>query len=95
MIRLSRTDRAARIDPIVLECRALNLAEIPFLKKAGQGQKRCRTNCSPPVSLIWQKEASQLILQDFADLSMEGKSNMVDSILAKLELRPIHPLLIL
>jgi len=41
---------------------------------------------------IWQKEASQLIhTKILLTYLMEGKGNMVDSILAKLELSPDTP----
>src|SRR6266513_5538933 len=82
---------AARIDPKFWNAR-FNLAEIPFLKKDwAEARKRFEQLLSTGQSDL-AKEASQLI-QDKILLTylIEGKSNMVDSILAKLELSPDTP----
>lgn len=82
---------AARIDPKFWNAR-FNLAEIPFLKKDwGEARKRFEQLLStggPDLA----KEASQLIqYKILLTYLMESKSNMVDSILAKLELSPDTP----
>src|SRR5438045_577551 len=79
---------AARIDPKFWNAR-FNLAEIPFLKKDwAEARKRFEQLLStggPDLA----KEASQLIqYKILLTYLMEGKGNMVDSILAKLELSP-------
>src|SRR5213593_2861420 len=77
---------AARIDPKFWNAR-FNLAEIPFLKKDwAEARKRFEQLLSTGQSDL-AKEASQLIqYKILLTYLMEGKSNMVDSILAKLEL---------
>jgi Flp pilus assembly protein TadD len=82
---------AARIDPKFWNAR-FNLAEIPFLKKDwAEARKRFEQMLStggPDLA----KEASQLIqYKILLTYLMEGKGNMVDSILAKLELTPDTP----
>ena len=82
---------AARIDPKFWNAR-FNLAEIPFLKKDWvEARKRFEQLLStggPDLA----KEASQLIqYKILLTYLMEGKGNMVDSILAKLELSPDTP----
>ena len=82
---------AARIDPKFWNAR-FNLAEIPFLKKDwAEARKRFEKLLStggPDLA----KEASQLIqYKILLTYLMEGKGNMVDSILAKLELSPDTP----
>jgi len=82
---------AARIDPKFWNAR-FNLAEIPFLKKDwAEARKRFDQLLSTGQSDL-AKEASQLIqYKILLTYLMEGKSNMVDSILAKLELSPDTP----
>ena len=82
---------AARIDPKFWNAR-FNLAEIPFLKKDwDEARKRFEQLLSTGQSDL-AKEASQLIqYKILLTYLMEGKSNMVDSILAKLELSPDTP----
>ncbi len=82
---------AARIDPKFWNAR-FNLAEIPFLKKDWvEARKRFEQLLSTGQSDL-AKEASQLIqYKILLTYLMEGKSNMVDSILAKLELSPDTP----
>ena len=82
---------AARIDPKFWNGR-FNLAEIPFLKKDWiEARKRFEQLLSTGQSDL-AKEASQLIqYKILLTYLMEGKSNMVDSILAKLELSPDTP----
>ncbi len=82
---------AARIDPKFWNAR-FNLAEIPFLKKDwAEARKRFEQLLSSGQSDL-AKEASQLIqYKILLTYLMEGKSNMVDSILAKLELSPDTP----
>ena len=82
---------AARIDPKFWNAR-FNLAEIPFLKKDWpEARKRFEALLSTGQSDL-AKEASQLIqYKILLTYLMEGKSNMVDSILAKLELSPDTP----
>ena len=82
---------AARIDPKFWNAR-FNLAEIPFLKKDWpEARKRFEQLLSSGQSDL-AKEASQLIqYKILLTYLMEGKANMVDSILAKLELSPDTP----
>jgi Flp pilus assembly protein TadD len=82
---------AARIDPKFWNAR-FNLAEIPFLKKDWEeARKRFEQLLSTGQSDL-AKEASQLIqYKILLTYLMEGKSNMVDSMLAKLELSPDTP----
>ena len=82
---------AARIDAKFWNAR-FNLAEIPFLKKDwAEARKRFEQLLSTGQSDL-AKEASQLIqYKILLTYLMEGKSNMVDSILAKLELSPDTP----
>jgi Flp pilus assembly protein TadD len=82
---------AAKIDPKFWNAR-FNLAEIPFLKKDwAEARKRFEQLLSTGQSDL-AKEASQLIqYKILMTYLMEGKSNMVDSILAKLELSPDTP----
>jgi Flp pilus assembly protein TadD len=82
---------AARIDPKFWNAR-FNLAEIPFLKKDwDEARKRFEQLLSTGQSDL-AKEASQLIqYKILLTYLMQGKSNMVDSILAKLELSPDTP----
>jgi tetratricopeptide (TPR) repeat protein len=82
---------AARIDPKFWNAR-FNIAEIPFLKKDWvEARKRFEQLLSTGQSDL-AKEASQLIqYKILLTYLMEGKSNMVDSILAKLELSPDTP----
>src|SRR5437773_445559 len=83
--------QAARIDPKFWNAR-FNLAEIPFLRKDwAEARKRFEQLLSTGQSDL-AKEASQLIqYKILLTYLMEGKSNMVDSILAKLELSPDTP----
>jgi Flp pilus assembly protein TadD len=82
---------AARIDPKFWNA-SFNLAEIPFLKKDwAEARKRFEQLLSTGQSDL-AKEASQLIqYKILLTYLMESKSNMVDSILAKLELSPDTP----
>src|SRR5213592_2827469 len=82
---------AARIDPKFWNAR-FNLAEIPFLKKDWAGaRKRFEQLLSSSQSDL-ASEASQLIqYKVLLTYLLEGKENMVDSILAKLELTPDTP----
>jgi tetratricopeptide (TPR) repeat protein len=82
---------AARIDPKFWNAR-FNLAEIPFLKKDwAEARKRFEQLLSTGQTDL-AKEASQLIqYKILLTYLMEDKSNMVDSILAKLELSPDTP----
>jgi Flp pilus assembly protein TadD len=82
---------AARIDPKFWNAR-FNLAEIPFLKKDWpEARKRFEQLLSTGQSDL-AKEASQLIqYKILLTYLMEDKSNMVDSMLAKLELSPDTP----
>ena len=82
---------ASRIDPKFWNAR-FNLAEIPFLKKDWEeARKRFEQLLSTGQSDL-AKEASQLIqYKILLTYLMEGKGNMVDSILAKLELSPDTP----
>jgi len=83
--------QASKIDPKFWNAR-FNLAEIPFLKKDWEeARKRFEQLLSTGQSDL-AKEASQLIqYKILLTYLMEGKSNMVDSILAKLELSPDTP----
>jgi Flp pilus assembly protein TadD len=82
---------AARIDPKFWNAR-FNMAEIPFLKKDWtEARNRFEQLLSSGESDL-AKEASQLIqYKILLTYLMEGKDNMVDSILAKLELSPDTP----
>ncbi|HTL78261.1 MAG TPA: tetratricopeptide repeat protein [Candidatus Babeliales bacterium] len=82
---------AAKIDPKFWNAR-FNLAEIPFLKKDWpEARKRFEGLLSTGKTDL-AKEASQLIqYKILLTYLMEEKSNMVDSILAKLELSPDTP----
>src|SRR5207253_2284397 len=82
---------AARIDPKFWNAR-FNLAEIPFLKKDwAEARKRFEKLLSSGESDL-AKEASQLIqYKILLTYLLEGNGNMVDSILAKLELSPDTP----
>ena len=84
-------NEAARIDPKFWNAR-FNMAEIPFLKKDWvEARKRFEQLLSTGQADL-AKEASQLIqYKILLTYLMEGKSNMVDSILAKLELSPDTP----
>jgi Flp pilus assembly protein TadD len=83
--------QAARIDPKFWNAR-FNLAEIPFLKKDwAEARKRFEQLLSNGESDL-AKEASQLIqYKILLTYLQEGKGNMVDSMLAKLELSPDTP----
>src|SRR5881296_4492406 len=82
---------ALRIDSKFWNAR-FNLAEIPFLRKDwAEARKRFEQLLSSGESDL-AKEASQLIqYKILLTYLMEGKGNMVDSILAKLELSPDTP----
>jgi Flp pilus assembly protein TadD len=82
---------AARIDPKFWNAR-FNLAEIPFLKKDwAEARNRFEQLLSSGESDL-AKEASQLIqYKILLTYLQEGKGNMVDSMLAKLELSPDTP----
>ena len=82
---------AGRIDPKFWNAR-FNLAEIPFLKKDWtEARKRFEKLLSSSQSDL-ANEASQLIqYKILLTYLLEGKENMVDSILAKLELSPDTP----
>src|SRR5437867_5766865 len=82
---------AGRIDPKFWSAR-FNLAEIPFLKKDwADARKRFEKLLSSSQSDL-ASEASQLIqYKILLTYLLEGKENMVDSILAKLELSPDTP----
>src|SRR6266436_2231118 len=82
---------AARIDPKFWNAR-FNLAEIPFLKKDwAEARKRFEQLLSTGASDL-AKEASQLIqYKILLTYLQEGNQNMVDSMLAKLELSPDTP----
>src|SRR6184192_1541138 len=87
----SALQEAARIDPKFWNAR-FNLAEIPFLKKEwAEARKRFGQLLSSSRSDL-ASEASQLIqYKVLLTYLLEGKENMVDSILAKLELTPDTP----
>jgi Flp pilus assembly protein TadD len=82
---------AARIDPKFWNAR-FNLAEIPFLKKDwAEARNRFEQLLSSSGSDL-ASEATQLIqYKILLTYLLEGKENMVDSILAKLELSPVTP----
>ena len=82
---------AARIDPKFWNAR-FNLAEIPFLKKDwAEARSRFQQLLSGNVSDL-EGEAAQLIqYKVLLTYLLEGKENMVDSILAKFELSPDTP----
>jgi tetratricopeptide (TPR) repeat protein len=82
---------ALRIDPKFWNAR-FNLAEIPFLKKDwGEARNRFQELLSSNASEL-QGEATQLIqYKILLTYLLEGKENMVDSILAKFELSPDTP----
>ena len=82
---------ALRIDPKFWNAR-FNLAEIPFLKKDwADARNRFQELLSNNVSDL-QGEAAQLIqYKILLTYLLEGKENMVDSILAKFELSPETP----
>lgn len=82
---------ALRIDPKFWNAR-FNLAEIPFLKKDWtEARNRFQDLLSNNISEL-QGEAAQLIqYKILLTYLLEGKENMVDSILAKFELSPETP----
>src|ERR1700730_6232499 len=82
---------ALRIDPKFWNAR-FNLAEIPFLQKNwAEARNRFQELLSNNVSEL-QGEAAQLIqYKILLTYLLEGKENMVDSILAKFELSPDTP----
>jgi len=82
---------ALRIDPKFWNAR-FNLAEIPFLKKDwAEARNRFQELLTNNVSEL-QGDAAQLIqYKILLTYLLEGKENMVDSILAKFELSPDTP----
>src|SRR5438046_5335847 len=82
---------AVRIDPKFWNAR-FNLAEIPFLKKDWpEARDRFQKLLSANVSEL-EGDAAQLIqYKILLTYLLEGKENMVDSILAKFELTPDTP----
>src|SRR5438046_4221051 len=82
---------AVRIDPKFWNAR-FNLAEIPFLKKDWpEARDRFQKLLSANVSEL-EGDAAQLIqYKILLTYLLEGKENMVDSILAKFELSPDTP----
>ena len=82
---------ALRIDPKFWNAR-FNLAEIPFLQKNwAEARNRFQELLSSNASEL-QGEATQLIqYKILLTYLLEGKENMVDSILAKFELSPDTP----
>jgi tetratricopeptide (TPR) repeat protein len=82
---------AVRIDPKFWNAR-FNLAEIPFLKKDWpEARDRFQKLLSSNVSDL-EGDAAQLIqYKILLTYLLEGKENMVDSILAKFELSPDTP----
>ncbi len=82
---------ALRIDPKFWNAR-FNLAEIPFLKKDWtEARNRFQDLLSNNVSEL-QGDAAQLIqYKILLTYLLDGKENMVDSILAKFELSPDTP----
>jgi len=82
---------AVRIDPKFWNAR-FNLAEIPFLKKDwAEARNRFQDLLTNNASEL-QGEATQLIqYKVLLTYLLEGKENMVDSILAKFELSPDTP----
>ena len=82
---------ALRIDPKFWNAR-FNLAEIPFLKKDWPEARNRFQELLSNNSGDLQGEAAQLIqYKILLTYLMEGKENMVDSILAKFELSPDTP----
>src|SRR5438309_3399033 len=84
-------NEALRIDPKFWNAR-FNLAEIPFLKKDWPAaRERFQALLSSNASEL-QGEATQLIqYKILLTYLLEGKENMVDSLLAKFELSPDTP----
>src|SRR5437588_11678152 len=82
---------AVRIDPKFWNAR-FNLAEVPFLKKDwAEARTRFQQLLSSDVAGL-EGEATQLIqYKILLTYLLEGKENMVDSILAKFELSPDTP----
>src|ERR1035437_532429 len=82
---------ALRIDPKFWNAR-FNLAEIPFLKKGwAEARTRFQDLLTNNVSEL-QGDAAQLIqYKILLTYLLDGKENMVDSILAKFELSPDTP----
>src|SRR5205085_7087996 len=82
---------ALRIDPKFWNAR-FNLAEIPFLQKNwADARKRFEELLTSNASEL-QGDAAQLIqYKILLTYLLEGKENMVDSILAKFELSPDTP----
>ncbi|MEY2529971.1 MAG: hypothetical protein QOI96_56 [Verrucomicrobiota bacterium] len=82
---------ALRIDPKFWNAR-FNLAEIPFLRKDwSEARKRFQELLSSNASEL-EGDASQLIqYKILLTYLLEGKENMVDSILARFELSPDTP----
>ena len=82
---------AVRIDPKFWNAR-FNLAEVPFLKKDwAEARTRFQQLLSSNVSDL-EGDAAQLIqYKILLTYLLEGKENMVDSILAKFELSPDTP----
>jgi tetratricopeptide (TPR) repeat protein len=82
---------ALRIDPKFWNAR-FNLAEVPFLKKEWTEARNRFQDLLSSNSSELQGEASQLIqYKILLTYLLEGKENMVDSILAKFELSPETP----
>jgi tetratricopeptide (TPR) repeat protein len=82
---------AAKIDPKFWNAR-FNLAEIPFLKKDWADARKRFEQLLASGGPDLAKEASQLIqYKILLTYLQEGNSNMVDSMLAKLELSPDTP----
>ena len=83
--------KALAIDPKFWNAR-FNLAEIPFLQKNwAEARKRFQELLNGNASEL-QGEAAQLIqYKILLTYLLEGKENMVDSILAKFELSPDTP----
>src|SRR5438876_810740 len=82
---------AARTDPKFWNAR-FNLAEIPFLKKDWAEARKLVAHLLSSSGSDLASEASQLInYKILLTYLLEGKENMVDSILAKLELSPDTP----
>ena len=82
---------ALRIDPKFWNAR-FNLAEIPFLQKNWPEARRRFEELLASNAAELQGEASQLIqYKILLTYLLEGKENMVDSLLAKFELSPDTP----
>src|SRR5213078_140742 len=82
---------ASRLDPKFWNAR-FNLAEIPFLKKDWAAARSRFEELLASSESDLASEASQLIqYKILLTYLLEGKENMVDSILAKLELSPDTP----